>query len=147
MKKTVFAFLTVFALLLGAGTAFAFAGASDPFSPDGSVLFEKDGVKVTTAGLDTDPTTAGTDPIIWLNIENTGSKDVCLGVTNGSVNGFMTDVLLIRYTVDEGGYSGADYCFSLMIPAGSSNRYALGYYKINAPGVKDDFLGDETIFL
>ncbi|MBR4473326.1 MAG: hypothetical protein IKS55_06770 [Oscillospiraceae bacterium] len=142
MKKTVFAFLIAFVLLLGAGTAFASAEEPAVFSPDGSVIFEKDGVKVTTAGLDDDPTVEGKYPIIWLNIENTGSRDVCLGVTNGSVNGFMTDVLLIRYTVDEGGYSGADYCFSLMIPAGSSNRYALGYYKINAPGVKDDVLGE-----
>ena len=66
MKKTAIAFVLTFVMLFSVGTVFAFAGTpTDPASPDGSVLFEKDGVNVTTAGLDVDPT--GEDsPIIRL---------------------------------------------------------------------------------
>lgn len=35
------------------------------YKPEGSVIFEKDGVKVTTAGFDTNPTSVD-EPIIWL---------------------------------------------------------------------------------
>ena len=54
-----------------------------PFSPEGSVLFERDGVKVTTDGLDLDPSSGDADPIVWLKIENTGDRDLCLGVAEG----------------------------------------------------------------
>ena len=63
-----------------------------PFSPEGSVLFERDGVKVTTDGLDLDPSSGDADPIVWLKIENTGDRDLCLGVAEGVVNGVMADV-------------------------------------------------------
>ena len=65
-----------------------------PFSPNGSVIFEKDGLRVTTAGLDMDPTSESSDPIIWVDIENTGDRDAYLGVTDGSVHGFMATVVL-----------------------------------------------------
>ena len=81
---------------------------SGSFSPDGSVIFERDGVKVTTAGLDTDPTSAYNDAIIWLDIENSGDKDAYLGVTDGSVNGFMAMVVLIEFYDEEtDGYFGS----------------------------------------
>ena len=139
MKKVCFAVLFVLVLLLGVGAVSAYAEA---LSPDGSVLFEKDGVKVTTAGLDTDPTTEDVSPIIWLDIENTGDKDAFLGVANGSVNGFMSDAVLIDFYVENGKYCGGNYTFDLTLPAGSSGRYALGYYKTGAPGVDSDVLAE-----
>ena len=103
---------------------------SGPFSPDGSVIFDKDGVKVTTAGLDADPTTADDDLIIWLDIENTGDKDAYLGVTGGSVNGFMATVVLIEFYDEEtDGYFGSSSGFDAVVPAGETVRRALGYYK------------------
>ena len=142
MKKTVIAFVLAVVMLFSLGPAFAFAGTpTDPASPDGSVLFEKDGVKVTTAGLDADPTEEDS-PIIWLDLENTGDQDAFLGVTNGSVNGFMGDVVFIDFYVEDGEYLGGDYTFSITLPAGSSKRVALGYYKNGTPGVDFDTLGE-----
>ncbi len=115
---------------------------SGPFSPDGSVIFEKDGVRVTTAGLDIDPTTEDTSPIIWVDIENTGSRDAFLGVANGSVNGFMSDVVLIDFYLEDGKYTGGDYTFGLTLPADGSGRYALGYYPNSAPGAACDTLSE-----
>lgn len=139
MKKTCLMFMLVLILILGVGAASA---SADVFSPDGSVLFEKDGVKVTTAGLDTDPTAEDACPIIWLDIENTGDKDAFLGVANGSVNGVMSDVVLIDFYIEDGKYCGGNYTFDLTLPAGSSGRYALGYYKNGTPGVNVDTLGE-----
>ncbi len=113
---------------------------ADPCSPYGTVLFEKDGIKVTAEGLDRDPTTENFCPIIWLTIENTGKEDVCLGVSNGSVNGFMSDVVLINFEEEDGVYHGAEYVFSLSIPADSLGRYALGYYGKDIPGMDTDTL-------
>ena len=48
-------------------------------------------MKVTTAGLDTDPASGDNDPMIWLDIENTG----------GSVNGFMAMAVLIEFYDEE----------------------------------------------
>ena len=106
MKKS----RTVFSLLLCAGIASEGvsawaetpAGSTESFSPDGSVIFEKDGIKITTAGLDQDPTDGDDQPIIWLEIENTGSEDAFLGTSEGSVNGFMTDVLLVSFYEEDG---------------------------------------------
>jgi hypothetical protein len=89
----------------------ASAAAEESYTADGSVLFEKDGVKVTTAGLDKDPTTEDDEAIIWLDIENSGDTEISLGVTEGSVNGFMRDVYLIDYYVGDGEYSGGNYDF------------------------------------
>ena len=142
MKKTVVAFLLAFIMVLGLGTACAYAETpTEPASPDGSVLFEKDGVKVTTAGLDVDPTEEDS-PIIWLDIENTGDQDAFLGIANGSVNGFMSDVVFIDYYIEDGEYRGGDYTFSITLQAGSSHRYGLGYYKNGAPGAGFDTLGE-----
>jgi len=117
--------------------------STGPFSPNGSVIFEKDGVKVTTAGLDTDPTSESSDPIIWLDIENTGVRDAYLGVTDGSVNGFMATVVLNEYYDEEtDGYFGSNSDFGVTAPAGESVRRALGYYKVSAPGVNTDTLGE-----
>ena len=117
--------------------------STGPFSPNGSVIFEKDGVKVTTAGLDTDPTSESSDPIIWLDIENTGDKDAYLGVTDGSVNCFMATVVLNEYYDEEtDGYFGSNSDFGVTAPAGESVRRALGYYKVSAPGVNTDTLGE-----
>ena len=114
----------------------------DVYSAGGSVVFEKDGVKITTAGLDSDPTSEGEHPIIWLDIENTGEKDAFPGVSCGSVNGFMCTVVLIAFQEDGGVYYGADYTDRLSIPAGSSGRYALGYYKQDIPVLDMDTLGE-----
>lgn len=116
--------------------------SAGPFSPDGSVIFERDGVKVTTAGLDTDPTSLDYQPILWVDIENSGAEDVYLGVADGSVNGFMNDVYLIDFYMEYGEYYGADYDFQLTIPAGETGRYALGYNGQNIPGVASDTLGE-----
>ena len=133
MKKLISVCLAAVLLLgvLCSGTALA----EEPVSLDGSVIFEKDGVKVTTAGLDQDPTDLEPSPIIWVDIENSSEEDAYLGVANGSVNGFDASVLLITFYMEDGEYYGASYDISLTIPAGESGRYALGYYKIGIPGV------------
>ena len=116
---------------------------SGAYSPDGSVIFEKDGLKVTTAGLDTDPTSIADIPIIWVDIENSGGEDVYLGVDNGSVNGFMTTVVLIEF-YDEAvdGYIGGNSEFGVAVPAGEGVRRALGYYGADIPGVDPDTLAE-----
>ncbi len=115
---------------------------SEPFAPDGSVIFDKDGVKVTTAGLDMDPTTEDPDPIIWVDVENTGSEDAYLGVSSGAVNGVMASVLLVDFSEDEDGSPNVNYTESLVVPANSSDRYALGYYKSILPGAEMDSLSE-----
>lgn len=112
------------------------------YDADGSVIFEKDGVTVTTAGLDVDPTTEDAVPIIWVDIANTGAQDAYLGVSGGSVNGVMSEVLLIDFYEEDGQYLGGAYETQLTIPALSSERYALGYYKHNTPGIDTDTLGE-----
>ena len=109
-------------------------------TPDGSVIFEKDGVKVTTAGLDTDPSSADVLPIIWVDVENTGDKDVCLGVRDGAVNGVMCTTVLVCYAEEDGQLYSTDYSFDLTVPAGSSSRCALSYYKPDIPGLDMDAL-------
>ena len=150
-KKTRFACRAVLALLIcivmacSAGTAWAETPASpdaEAFSADGSVIFEKDGLKVTTAGLDTDPTDGNVQPIIWITVENSGGEDAFLGVAEGSVNGFMTDVLLVNFLEEDGNTVGADYVFTLPIPAESSGKYALSYYQSGAPGADMETLGE-----
>ena len=113
-----------------------------PFSPDGSVLFDRDGVKVTTDGLDLDPSSADADPIVWLKIENTGGRDLCLGVEEGVVNGVMADVTISEYEMKNGVPTYTNQAFSLPIPAGGSKRCGLGYYKNRAPGLSVDTLGE-----
>ena len=109
---------------------------------DGAVIFDKDGVTVTTAGLDTDPTTTDEETIIWVDIKNTGTKDVYLGVAGGSVNGVVTDVLLAGFEQENGEYVGASYLSGQTIPAGGSGRYALCYYGTNVPGIDLSTLGE-----
>jgi len=116
--------------------------APEAYSPDGSVIFEKDGVKVTTAGLDNDPTSYEAEPILWVEIENTGDEDAFLGVTGGSVNGVMTDIYLIDFCLEDGEYYGGSYDFQLTIPADSAGMYALGYSRPDVPGVDLDTLGE-----
>lgn len=144
-KKMSTVVLALLLALLCAGmsaSASAAAPAQDGFSPDGSVLFDQDGVKVTTAGLDLDPSSGDADPIIWLEVENTGKTDLWLGADCGSVNGFRADVTLSEYTMEDGVCTDTNQAFSLKIPAGSSGRYGLGYYKNSSPGVKMDTLGE-----
>ena len=107
-----------------------------------SVIFDKDGVTVTTAGLDTDPTSTDGEPIIWVDVKNAGVRDVYLGVTGGSVNGVVTDVLLVSFEEENGAYIGASYLGGQTIPAGDSARYALGYYGTNVPGIDLSQLGE-----
>lgn len=127
MKKTLQGLLCTLLLISLLALCTSVSAAAEAFTPDGSVLFEKDGVKVTTAGLDHDPTIEGEQPIIWLDIENNGDKDLALGVSGGSVNGFMKDTYLIDYYVEDGDYYGGNYAFALTLPAGSVGRYALGF--------------------
>lgn len=112
--------------------------AADPLN--GAVIFDKDGVKVTTDGYEVDDAEG---PVIWLNIENKGEADVYLGVTDSSVNGFMANAILIQYEKGEDGneYS-MSYDFGITVPAGSSVRRALSYYKLDYPGVNTDTLGE-----
>ena len=102
---------------------------------NGAVIFDKDGLTVTTAGLDVDPTTEEPTPILWVDVENKGEKDVYLGVTGGSVNGFVTDVLLTEFMMEDGEYYGAENSFGQDAPAGSTVRYALSYYGTSIPGI------------
>ncbi len=118
------------------------APSAGTYSSEGSVIFEKDGVKVTTAGLDIDPTTERPEPIIWLDVENTGAKDVFLGITDGSVNGFMTEVRIVEFYGEDGQYYGGNYETQLTVPAGSSSRFALWYSNPELPGVDLPVLGE-----
>ena len=112
------------------------------YSADGSVIFDKDGVRVTTAGLDNDPTTEDAEPIIWVDIENTGAQDAYLGVSSGSVNGVVSEVRLIEFYMEDGTCCGGNYETQLTIPAASSGRYALGYYSSGVPGIDLSTLGE-----
>ncbi len=135
MKRTIPLLLSIL-LFVGLFTGLEPAArAEDAFGPEGSVLFEKDGVKVTSAGLDLDPTSGDREPIIWVNIENTGEKDAVLGVSGGSVNGVSITVVLIDFYMEDGQYYGGNYDFCLTIPAQGGGRYALGYYNSKAPGI------------
>ena len=106
------------------------------------MLFRKDGLTVTTAGLDTDPTSGDNVPIIWLDIGNDGEEDAWLGVSGGVVNGYMDDVVLVEFYEDEDGYFGSSYDTLLRIPAGSQGRYALCWSRLDVPGVNLDTLGE-----
>ena len=97
-----------------------------PFTPDGSVLFEMDGVKVTSAGLDDDPAVSNGSFFIWVDVENSGARDLYLGLQSGAVNGFMNDLYLILCVEEDGSLYGSDYAFGQTVPAGESARYALG---------------------
>ena len=141
MKRLTKALLSLLLLLcLMSGLTAASAFAAEELSPDGSVLFEKDGLKVTSAGLDTDPTSSGAEPIIWVDIENEAAQDAFLGVAGGCVNGIMADVVLIDFFQEDGNYYGGEYDIQLNIPANSNKRYALGYYKKDIPGIHMDTL-------
>jgi len=140
-------FALIFSLTAASPAAKAYAEtpaqeSADFFAADGSIIFEREGIKVTTAGLDTDPTDGDVQPIIRIEIENSGEHDAFLGVEGGTVNGFMTDVLLVNFLEEDGDLYGADYVFTLPIPAGSSGKYALGYYQSGAPGVDMRTLGE-----
>ena len=129
MKKTfawLLSALLLVSVLAGVGVPPALAD-SDVYSPEGSVIFDKDGIKVTTAGLDRDPTEEDVKPIIWVEIENSTEQDVYLGVADAAVNGVMTDAYLIDFYEEDGQYYGGDYLFTLIVPAQSSSRHALGY--------------------
>ena len=116
--------------------------ATEVCDVDGSVLFEKDGLKITTAGLDLDPTEENPHAIVWLEIENSADRDACLGVANGSVDGWMSEVRLIGFYEEDGMVFGADYEMSFVIPARSSVRYALGYSPVAVPGVSPECFGE-----
>ena len=116
--------------------------SAGPYSADGSVIFEKDGVKVTTAGLDTDPTSEKPEPIIWLDVENTGAKDVCLGVTGGCANGVMSETRIVEFYMEDGQCYGGNYATQLTVPAGGVSRYALWCGSTGAPGLELSTLGE-----
>ena len=132
MKKTVALLLTVL-LLAGLAALTSAAAFAEAYSPDGSVIFEKDGLRVTTAGLAMDPTSADEDPILWIDVENSGAEDAFLGVHDGAVNGVTCDVWIIDFYTEDGEYYGGDYEYDVTVPAGSSHRYALGFMKL--PGL------------
>ena len=100
-------------------------------APEGSVIFDRDGLKITTAGLDVDPSSWDEQAVICLDVENSGSADACLGVVAGAVNGFMTDVYLLRHQAED----GEDYSFEQTVPAGETARFALCYNSGGAYGV------------
>lgn len=112
--------------------------SENAYSPDGSVIFEQDGVKVTTAGLDLNPTYYDTKPIVWVDMENTGDRDIWLGVSGISVNGITTNILVNDYEED-GAYSED---FGATVPAGGTIRCSLGYDMIDVPGIRMDTLGE-----
>ena len=135
MKKTTLRLLSVLLLLtvLTLGSA-ASARAAESCAPADSVLFEKDGVRVTTAGLDFDPYSDGTDPIIWVEVENTGDRELWLEVSGGSVNGYMCNVYFARYQMEDGFCVSTEQDSRLDLPAGSAERCAIGYTAAPVPG-------------
>lgn len=132
MKKTLLRLLLpvlLLLLVLTAGSA-ATAQAAESFPADGGVIFEQDGVKVTTAGLGTAPDSADNETVVWLQIENKGTDGVWLGVTDTAVNGYTSMVYLAEYW--ENGSSG-DY--HIFLPAGGEKRCALAYGRLDVPGI------------
>ena len=97
--KRIAGFWIVLTLIVSIFSMAASADAQEAFSADGSVIFEKEGLKVTTCGLDIDPTDSNVQPIIRIEIANGRETDAYFGVINGSVNGFMSDVLLVNFKV------------------------------------------------
>ena len=138
--KRIAGFWIVLTLIVSIFSMAASADAQEAFSADGSVIFEKEGLKVTTCGLDIDPTDSDVQPIIRIEIANGRETDAYFGVTNGSVNGFMSDVLLVNFKEEDGQIIGADYTDMLTLPAGSTGNYALSYYKLDVPGVNTEEL-------
>lgn len=127
LSKKFAAVIVAAVLLLNCAACGGKQSAKGPYSVEG-VLFDAEGVTVTATGWTVDPTEEPESPIIGLEIRNAGKKDLCLGVENGSVNGFMNDLNLIEFYVDENGqYYGGSYAFSLMIPANGGGDYALGF--------------------
>ncbi|MBQ6927639.1 MAG: hypothetical protein IJQ36_04945 [Oscillospiraceae bacterium] len=131
MKKNLMRLLSVLLLLLvlTAGSA-ASAQAAESFPADGGVVYEQNGVKVTTAGLGTDPSSSDNETIVWLTLENKGQDGVWLGVTDTCVNGYTSMVYLAEYT--ENGSNGDYHVF---LPAGGEKRCALAYGRLSVPGV------------
>ena len=139
MKKL--SFLLALTLLLSAAFCGAAAFADGPFPADGGVILEQGGVKLTTAGADLDPSSADAEPIVWLDAENTGDRDLWLCVSGGVVNGYMSDAYLIRYEFDDKGTLwNTEQTTSLLLEAGKTERYALGYHK-GAEGTGLETLG------
>lgn len=114
------------------------------FSPDGDIIFNENGFKVTTAGTDIDPTDSNEPTIIWLDVENTSDKYEYLGVAAGVINGYMGTVVIPEFHEEDGEYYGASYNFGTTIPSGTSKRIALGYYSMDVPGVDCDTLKELT---
>ena len=138
--------LAVLLALVCAACGGAQSAVNSERKPEGSVIFEKDGVKVTTAGFDMDPTSLDEDPIIWLEIENAGAQEAYLGVTEGSVDGVMNDMRLIEfYTEEDGTYYGGNYDTQLTIPAESAGQYALGFQNPGVPGITLDTIGEAEL--
>ena len=146
MKKTIVLLLSVLLLLPAlAGCGKKPDASPQTFAADGSVLFDRDGVTVTTAGLDEDPTDLNVQPIVWVDIANKNDEDVYFGVTDGIVNGFTATVVLIDFHMEDGEYSGADYTFELTLPANSTGRYALSYYRSRIPGIEMETLAELSL--
>ena len=128
MKKL--SFLLALTLLFSAAFCGAAAFAEEPFGATGGVILEQGGVKLTTAGLDLDPSSGDAEPIIWLDAENTGDRDLWLCISGGVVNGYMSDAYLTRYEFDdEGTLWNTEQTTSLILEAGKAERCALGYHK------------------
>ncbi|MBR0282824.1 MAG: hypothetical protein IJQ81_14780 [Oscillibacter sp.] len=145
-KKAAVIALAVMLALVCAACGGAQSAVNSDYTSEGSVVFEKDGVKVTTAGFDTDPTSLDADPIIWLEIENAGAQEAYLGATEGSVDGVMNDMRLIEfYTEEDGTYYGGNYDTQLTIPAESSGKYALGFQNPGVPGITLDAMGEAEL--
>lgn len=148
-KKAAVIALAVMLALVCAACGGAQSAGKGEYKPEGSVIFEKDGVKVTTAGFDTDPTSLDADPIIWLEIENAGAQEAYLGLTEGSVDGVMNEMRLIEfYTEEDGTYYGGNYDTQLIIPAqsaGSAGKYALGFQNPGVPGITPDTMGEAEL--
>ena len=102
------------------------SGEAAVYSVDGGILLDRDGLTITATGWTTDPTEGpGGSPVVGLEIRNDGEKDVCVGVKNGVVNGFMNDLRLIEFMMEDGEIYGASYDLSLTVPAGSGGTQKL----------------------
>ncbi len=111
-----------------------------PFSPKGSVIFEKDGLKVTTDGYLTAEEAGESEDCIKIIIENTDAADKYLGILDGAANNIVCDPIFIYGQDIEG--DGVSYEFSLTVPAKSTMNIKLSHYGTGLYEVDNDPLSE-----
>ena len=101
-------------------------------------LYNEYGVIIKVVDFDTDPVSETKDPIVWVDIENRNDHDVWFGLKDGSVNGFMNNIHMIRYEMEDEQYVGAEYQDRVCLTAKETERFALGCFVQDAPAAVID---------